>query len=125
VGDQIVAYEIEVNEKGVWLLDGEEIRAVDGCVDIDLNFSPVTNLLPLRRLDLAVGESKKVKAAWLRFPSFRLEPLDQTYTRINDTTVRYESRDGEFVRELTINEAGLVLDYPDYWAAEAEIATSE
>ena len=123
MGDQVIAHEIEANDEGLWLLDGEENRGVEGCVDIDLNFSPITNLLPLRRLDLAIGESKKVRAAWLRFPSFKLEPLDQTYTRIDDATVRYESRDGEFVRELKVNEAGLVLEYPDYWMAEAEIVT--
>lgn len=37
------------------------------CVDIDLNFSPSTNLLPIRRFDLSVGASAIVRAAWLRF----------------------------------------------------------
>src|ERR671934_1946510 len=33
-----------------------------------LNGSPSTNLLPIRRLGLAVGQEAKVRAAWLRFP---------------------------------------------------------
>ena len=119
VGEEPIAHEIEVSEDGVWYLDEQEIKEVEGCLDIDLNFSPITNLLPLRRLGLTTGESKSVSAAWLRFPSFKLERLDQTYSRIDDSTVKYESRDGAFVRNLKVNGDGLVIDYPDYWISEA------
>lgn len=118
VGDEVIGREVLVSEEGSWYLDDDEIEAVEGCIDIDLNFSPITNLLPVRRLDLKVGESKEVSAAWLRFPSFQFERIDQTYTRIDETTLKYESRGGEFVRTLKINSDGLVLDYPDYWAVE-------
>ena len=118
VGDEIVEIEIEVDRGDIWLLNGEEIAAAKGCIDIDLNFSPVTNLLPVRRLNLAIGESKTVRAAWLRFPSFQLEALDQIYTRIDETTIRYESGGGQFVTELKVNDAGLVTDYPHYWTLE-------
>src|SRR6185436_2911749 len=56
------------NDGGVWTLNGDAVRDVEGCIDIDLNFSPSTNLLPLRRLNLAIGEEAEVRAAWLRFP---------------------------------------------------------
>ena len=117
VGDEIIEMEIEVDKEGVWLLNGEEISAVKGCIDIDLSFSPVTNTLPLLRMDLAAGESKSTRAAWLRFPSFKLEALDQVYTRIDETTIRYESGSG-FKTELRVNEAGIVIDYPDFWIRE-------
>ena len=61
--------------------------------------------------------SKKV-AAWLRFPSLALELFEQTYTRTGETTYRFESGDGEFTRELTVNDAGLVVDYPGLWRAQ-------
>lgn len=116
IGDEPVEIEIDI-EDGVWFLNGNEITAVEGCVDIDLNFSPVTNLLPLKRLNIAVGESKSVRAAWLKFPSLELEPLEQKYARIDDTTIRYESSGGKFVRDLKINDAGIVIEYPDFWSA--------
>jgi hypothetical protein len=122
LGEEVIAHEIEVSESGIWYLDDEEIKEVEGCVDIDLNFSPITNLLPLRRLGLEIGESKSVSAAWLRFPSFTLERLDQRYTRLDETTIKYESRGGEFVRSLRVNSDGLVLEYPDYWLADNGIA---
>ena len=121
MGENLVEHEILVSEDAIWYLDDEEINDVKGCIDIDLNFSPITNLLPLRRLDLTNGDAKSVSAAWLRFPSFNLERLDQTYTRLDDLTVKYESRDGSFVRNLKVNNAGLVTEYPDYWIAEAGI----
>jgi uncharacterized protein len=83
-----------------------------------LNFSPSTNLLPIRRLSLAGGESVEVTAAWLRFPSFGLEPLRQTYRRIGETTYRYESAGGSFVRDIQVADSGLVVTYPGFWAAE-------
>jgi hypothetical protein len=99
---------IESNN-GHWTMNGEHVPAVDGCVDVDLNFSPSTNLLPIRRLDLDIGEEASVKAAWLRFPTFTLEPLEQSYTRTGDHTYRYKS--ASFTAEITVNEAGLVLEY--------------
>lgn len=51
------------NEYGQWLLNARECDQVAGCTDIDLNFSPSTNLLPIRRLNLQVGEAAQVRAA--------------------------------------------------------------
>lgn len=118
VGDDHIELEILVGSDGVWTLNEEEIREVAGCVDIDLNFSPVTNALPIRRLKLAVGASQKVAAAWLRFPSFRLERFEQTYTRVDENIFHYESRDGEFETHLTVDEHGIVTDYPGLWTEE-------
>jgi hypothetical protein len=115
VGDQRVEIEILVDKAFNWSLNGVEQPHVAGCIDLDLNFSPLTNTLPIRRLDLAVGQSAEVKAAWLRFPSFRLEPLEQVYRRIDDSTYRYESAGGSFTADLTVNEVGLVTHYPGQW----------
>ena len=48
-----------------------------GCIDLDLSFSPATNLLAIRRLALPVNEIAEVRSAWLTFPDLDLEPLDQ------------------------------------------------
>ena len=88
-------------------------------MDLDLNFSPSTNLLPIRRLNLEVGQQAEVKAAWLRFPSFELEPLSQVYERLNEFKYRYSSGGGDFVAELTVNKVGFVTVYPKLWEVEA------
>jgi hypothetical protein len=83
VGDSPREIVITVNPEQRWLLNEDECAEVAGCIDLDLNFSPSTNLLPIRRLSLGVGQETEVRAAWLRFPSFQLEPLVQVYRRIN------------------------------------------
>jgi len=115
VGDEHIAIEIETNP---WRLNGTEIEAVRGCIDIDLNFSPSTNLLPIRRLNLEIGAEATVRAAWLRFPSFKLEPLEQVYRRLAHDRYRYSSAGGSFVAELTVDEDGFATDYPGGWIAE-------
>ncbi len=121
VGHRAIALELSVDSIHRWWLNGTEYPNVAGCIDLDLNFSPSTNLIPIRRLDLAIGQAMVVTAAWLRFPGFRLEPLQQKYRRLAAATYRYESGDGEFARELSVNAAGFVTSYPDFWALEAEV----
>lgn len=118
VGEQGVEVEISVDAAQNWRLNGGEVKEVAGCTDLDLNFSPSTNTLPIRRLKLAVGEEAAVRAAWLRFPSFQLEPLEQSYRRIDETTYRYESAGGRFVAELQVNAAGFVTRYPGFFEVE-------
>jgi hypothetical protein len=118
VDNAAVALELAVDGDHRWQLNGNEHPGVQGCVDLDLNFSPSTNLIPIRRLNLRVGQEAQVKAAWLRFPSFELEPLLQVYRRMDESTYRYESGEGQFVADLKVNSVGFVTDYPAIWQAE-------
>ena len=117
VVSQGVDVELLRNSAGEWSVNGSKVWEVTGCDDVDFEFSPCTNTLPVRRLSLAIGRSSIVRAAWLRFPSFALEPFEQRYTRTGQMTYRFESSDGEFTRELTVDDAGLVIDYPGLWKA--------
>lgn len=122
VGPSPVEARIEADTAGEWRLNGEAVPQVAGCIDIDLNFSPSTNLLPIRRLGMAVGEHASVRAAWLRFPSFALEPLEQTYRRDGSSAYHYESAGGRFRRTLQVDETGFVVDYPGIWIEEDRTA---
>ena len=117
VGSDVVDVEATV-DGGRWRLNGLDCPAVTGCVDLDLHFSPSTNLLPIRRLGLAIGSEAPVRAAWLKFPNFVFEPLDQIYRRTGEATYRYESAGGAFTRDLRVNSAGFVIEYPDFWQLE-------
>jgi hypothetical protein len=117
VGQQEIELEIVVDAAQRWWINGVEAVTVAHCIDIDLNFSPVTNTLPLRRVPLAIGEEVAVTAAWLRFPAFDLVPLDQIYRRTDEAHYHYTSNGGSFSADLTVNTAGLVVDYPGLWHA--------
>jgi hypothetical protein len=103
---------------GEWTLNGHAVPGVRGCIDVDLNFSPSTNVLPIRRLGLAIGGRAAVRAAWLRFPSFALEPLEQVYERLAERRYRYESNGGAFTAEIEVDEHGLPAAYGP-WTVEA------
>ncbi|MEM8860251.1 MAG: putative glycolipid-binding domain-containing protein, partial [Chloroflexota bacterium] len=102
-------------KNGSWTINGEPCPDVTGCVDIDLGFSPSTNLLPIRRLDLQTGQKEQVKAAWLKFPEMILVPLEQSYTKQSESAYLYESRGGVFTADLEVNRDGFVTVYPDLW----------
>jgi hypothetical protein len=114
MGNRAIEHRIEAAATHAWQLNGDHVPAVDGCIDVDLNFSPSTNLLAIRRLALDIGEEAEIVAAWLRFPSFTLEPLQQVYLRLSETTYRYTSNYGKFVAELEVNDAGFVTLYPGF-----------
>jgi hypothetical protein len=98
-----------------WQLDGRACESLDGCADVDLAFTPSTNLLPIRRLALAPGESAPVRAAWLTFPGLTLEPLDQVYRRTGEKTYRYETDRGAFAADLEVDADGFVRRYGRAW----------
>jgi hypothetical protein len=118
VGERNLDVVIARDDDNRWELNGLLVPEVEGCTDLDLNFSPATNTLPIRRLEPPVEETVAVRAAWLRFPSFELEPLEQTYTRLAVNRYRYESAGGSFVAEVTVDDRGLVIDYGDIWSRE-------
>lgn len=107
VGEREIDVRIDVDGER-WLLNGEDVEAVRGCVDVDFNFSPSTNLLPIRR-----GCEGNVRAAWLRFPSFALEPLEQSYERIGERLYRYASATG-FTADIEVDDDGLPVHYPGF-----------
>jgi hypothetical protein len=121
VGAQPVHLVLERSPSAVWSVGGIETPTLQGCDDIDLGFSPATNLLPIRRLALPVGSTSIVRAAWVRFPELTVEVLVQSYERVSDDRYVYESAGGAFRRELQVDEFGCVVDYPGLWRAEATV----
>jgi hypothetical protein len=87
----------------------------NGCYDVDFGFSPITNVIPIRRLDLSVGQSADVDAGWITFPGFETVRLRQRYSRLARDRYLYEAPEHSFTAELTVDELGLVIRYGDLW----------
>ena len=102
-----------------WTVNGEPASSLDGCGDLDLGWTPATNTIPIRRLDLPVGEKSTITAAWVRFPELDVVRSDQLYERLAPDRWRYRS--GSYDFELVTDRAsGLVLVYgEDLWRAVA------
>ena|SRR2546425_3151327 len=108
---------LSADAAGHWSREDRRLNDLDGCLDVDLEWSPSTNTLPIRRLALAIGETKAVTAAWIRFPPLEVERLDQSYERLDQHRYRYRS--GRFAADLTVGDDGLVLQYGVNWRGVA------
>ena len=107
---------LEADGAGRWLVDGVSAPHLDGCLDVDLESSAMTNALPVRRMGLAPGARAAAPAAYVRAIGSAVEQLEQTYLRAPDEAARqrydYAAPAFDFACRLTYDESGLVLDYP-------------
>jgi hypothetical protein len=107
---------LESDGEGHWLVDGRASTDLDGCLDVDLESSALTNALPVHRLQLGVGERAEAPAAYIRAVSLSVERLEQSYVRRRGAPNRqqfdYEAPAFDFRCRLVYDERGLVLDYP-------------
>jgi hypothetical protein len=86
---------------------------LDGAIDVDLPITPFTNTLPIRRLDLRAGESADIRVVYIVLPDFTISTDPQRYVCLEPRRrYRYESLDSDFVREIDVDEDGLVVTYP-------------
>ena len=104
-------------QTGKWTRDGQPLNGFDDCIDVDLEWSPSTNTLPIRRLRLAIGQTAALAATWIRFPSLDIQRLEQSYERLGEDRYRY--RAGRFAADLELDADGLVVEYGVNWKAVA------
>ena len=107
---------LESDGAGRWLVDGNPAPYLDGCMDVDLESSAMTNTLPVHRLDLQPGVRADAPAAYVRALTLAAERLDQVYGRISDEAPHrrydYAAPAFGFTARLVYDESGLVVDYP-------------
>src|SRR5262245_29943011 len=63
LGNKAVELRIRRTKGNRWEINGLHKKAATGCLDIDLGFTPATNLIVLRRLALKIGEQAGAPAA--------------------------------------------------------------
>jgi hypothetical protein len=107
---------LEADGAGHWLVDGNAAASLDGCLDVDLEASAMTNALPVRRMGLPVSAGAAAPAAYVRAVGLAVERLEQTYLRAPDQAncqrFDYAAPTFGFGARLVYDQSGLVLDYP-------------
>ncbi len=103
--------------EGNWTSGDEARPEFAGAVDVDLAFTPATNTLPIRRLDLDVGETAQITVLRVDAVAREMALVGQRYTRLDADHYRYEA--GEFAADLTVDQEGMVVDYPGHFSAIA------
>lgn len=120
IGAREISYDVRRSPQGEWTLNGRRFPEVDGYSDLDLGFTPSTNLLHLRRANLRVGESRDIPVAWADAPKPLLTPLPQHYERRAENAYWYESPTAGYSAMLIMSESGFVAEYPGLWRLETE-----
>jgi len=118
LGDSTVDLSITRDAQGRWKLNDEPVPDLSHCVDLDLGFTPATNLLQLRRLSLSDGEGADAPAAWIDLDGGGLGELMQRYERRGDNAYRYVAKRFDYEAVLGVTADGFVHDYPGLWVAE-------
>ena len=107
--------------EGHWADDGGgRIAAFDGCIDIDLSGSPLTNTLPIRRLDMTPATGVvSLEALYVPFDTLTPVRDGQRYLCLETgRRFRYEAADGTFAADILVDAEGLVLEYPPLFTRE-------
>jgi uncharacterized protein len=120
VGAQPVDAVVRRLAGGEWMLNGAVLPDLDGCVDdLDLSFTPATNLFQVQRVALQVGQAADVPVAWLDIPAGKIEILRQRYERRSEATYWYEAPRFNYAALIEVSPVGFVHRYPGLWEAES------
>ncbi len=95
-----------------WRANGDPRPDLNGCIDVDLRWTPFTNTLPIRRVQFGRQTSHELEVAWIDAGTLDIHKSLQRYTRLADDTVRFESLRSGFKAELQVDADGLVTVYP-------------
>lgn len=112
---------VEADGEGHWrdVISDRPIPELEGCFDVDIGITPATNTLPIKRLKLVEHESRDIAAAYVPLPDqidgdFLPKRAEQRYTCLTpNRRYRYEGLFRDFTADLEVDDAGLVIDYPD------------
>jgi uncharacterized protein len=112
-------WSIRTNGEGFLALPdpGGDAADFSDALDCDLALSPLTNSMPVLRHGLLErGGPVDFLMAWVSLPDLGIHASRQRYTFVrkegDKSVIRYESRDGDFVSDVTFDQEGLVIDYP-------------
>jgi uncharacterized protein len=111
--------EFQGNGAGKWQSNNQEAPEFSNCIDIDIPLTPFTNTLPINRLKLAPGQEQTIQVIYIDLLEEQVNPLRQKYIRLSDKEYKYENVPNDFEAVITIDELGLVTNYPSLFTRTA------
>lgn len=115
LGSEDIDLSIRRDAHGTWKLNDTSLPELGHCVDLDLGFTPASNLLPLRRLHLGLGDAADAPAAWIDLDGGGLMELPQRYERRGDADYWYSAPRFEYAAMLSVTPECFVRHYPGLW----------
>ncbi len=99
---------------GRWFdADEQHIPELDGILDVDIQWSPLTNTLPLNRIGMETGSHHDIRLAYIALPEPRLQVVEQHYHRPDTSTLELSVPGSNEKYPMTVDEDGYVVHYPE------------
>lgn len=111
IGGSTTVRVVEADGRGNWWIDGAPALRLEGCLDLDLEASAMTNTFPVHRLRLD-SRAVSAPAAYVRAVGLAVDRLDQTYARTGEGLYDYTAPQFDFACRLVYDQHGLIRDYP-------------
>jgi hypothetical protein len=110
----------DLDEPDLWLaidarhrwgeINGSYRTEFDGCTDIDLDCTPFTATVPIRRLGLAVGSTADLDVISVDVETLAAVRVPVRYERVAARKFRRTALDDGSVREFAVDDYGLVIE---------------
>ena len=117
IGERAVDTRIVRTPNG-WTLGAKDFGMAD-VVDLDLGFTPATNMVQVKRVGLSVGDGVHFDVAWLEAGDEALVRLPQEYRRTSEFDYDYSSPASGYQATITLAPSGFAAVYPGLWEIEA------
>jgi uncharacterized protein len=117
IGKRLVSLNIARRHRD-WTLNGTVVPGLEQLDDLDLSFTPATNLLQLRRQDVPYGKSVDIPVAWLDIDTGTLTKLPQVYERRGTLAYWYRAPTVGYEGLLELGPNGFIQNYPQLWEIE-------
>jgi hypothetical protein len=105
---------LKTDSIGKWFNnDNQEIKELNGCIDIDIAITPFTNTLPIRRLGSILKERTKINVLYFDIASWSFKKVEQYYTMLDSNLYKYEGAFRNFTANLPTDNYGFVTSYPN------------
>ena len=112
VGAERQSVDLWRDETQGWTDSGGPRPDLLGCCDVVIAWTPFTNTLPIRRLRLPPGQQQEIRVVYVAVPDLTVRSVRQRYTHRAEGRWFYESLESGYTAELTVDEEGLVVEYP-------------
>lgn len=110
--DQVMHHQYESDGKGHWTSNGRALEYLQGCIDIDISLTPLTNTLPIKRLSFEKETPQRILVLYFDILEQQVKPVQQQYTQLSYYQYLYENVEDDFNANIELDENGFVLDYP-------------
>lgn len=104
---------LKSNLKGKWYNEqNQEIPEFEGCIDIDISITPLTNSLPINRLKNVLEQRTRITVLYFDIENWKFKKVEQFYTNIAHNLYKYEGVFRNYAANIPTDNFGFVTTYP-------------